>query len=91
MKMNLKLPVIFLKENKRFVAYSPIIDLSTSGKTLKEAQKKFTEAALIFFEEITNNKTIDNVLTDLGWHKIKTNWHPPVIIGQENKEVAVAL
>lgn len=91
MKMSFKLPITVLKEDKRFVVYSPVIDLSTSGKTFEEAQKNFVEAALLFFEEIVDKKTIDEVLMELGWHKIKNDWQPPVVIAQENREVAIAL
>ena len=80
-----------LKEDERFVVYSPVLDLSTSGQTFEEAQKRFVEAATLFFEEITNKNTTDEVLTELGWHKIKNDWQPPVVIAQESREVAVAL
>lgn len=39
------LPVTFLREGKKFVAYTPALDLSTSGDTLEQAQKRFAEAA----------------------------------------------
>ena len=42
------LPVLFLKEDKMFVAYSPALDLSTCGKTFEEAKKNFGQAMDIF-------------------------------------------
>lgn len=83
MKIQFNLPVTILKEGKRFVAYSPALDLSTSGKTFKETQKRFVEAAMIFFEEIIKKKTIDEVLGDLGWKKSKKEWQPPVVVSQK--------
>lgn len=56
------LPVTFLKEKDRFVAYTPALDLSTSGETLEEARKRFVEAAMLFFEEITKRGTFDEAL-----------------------------
>lgn len=91
MKMSFKLPVTVLKEDKRFVVYSPIIDLSTSGKTFEEAHKRFLEAAYLFFEEIVSKNTLNEVLNELGWKKVKNDWQPPVVIAQEQREVAVAL
>lgn len=91
MKMSFKLPIIVLKEGKRFVVFSPVIDLSTSSKTFEEAHKRFIEAAFLFFEEIISKKTIDEVLSELGWHKVKNDWQPPVVVSQESREVAVAL
>lgn len=60
--IQLNLPVTFLREKKRFVAYSPALDLSTSGKNFEEAQKRFAEIARIFFDEIISRGTIDEVL-----------------------------
>jgi predicted RNase H-like HicB family nuclease len=44
--------VAILREGKRFVAYTPALDLSTSGKTQAEAKARFQEAAELFFEEL---------------------------------------
>ncbi|MDA2936490.1 hypothetical protein MYX06_04700 [Patescibacteria group bacterium AH-259-L05] len=92
-KVNLQfsLPVTILKEKNRFVAYSPTIDLSTSGKTYNEAQSRFTESSLIFFEEIINKGTIDDVLNELGWQKIKKRWQAPVVVSQQSETVSVPM
>ena len=67
---NANLLVIFLKEKGRFVAYTPALDLSTSGKTLAQAEQRFMEAAELFFEECHKMGTLNEVLHDLGWKKI---------------------
>ena len=46
-----KIPVLFMKEEKSFIAYSPVIDLSSCGRTMLEAKNNFEEALEIFFEE----------------------------------------
>ncbi|MEK7537372.1 MAG: hypothetical protein AAB619_00155 [Patescibacteria group bacterium] len=48
---NVILPVSILREGKRFIAYTPALDLSTSGKTFEQAKQRFEEAAELFFEE----------------------------------------
>jgi predicted RNase H-like HicB family nuclease len=83
-KVRANLPVLFLKEEKMFVAYSPALDLSTCGDTYEEAQKNFEEALLIFFEEVIRYKTLHDVLTSLGWKETKNKWVPPSYIGQVN-------
>jgi predicted RNase H-like HicB family nuclease len=83
------LPVSFLKESDQFVAYTPALDLSTSGDTLEEAQKNFTEAVGIFFEEITSMGTLEDVLLDLGWKKQDDDFIPPVIVSQGVESVKV--
>lgn len=62
------LPVSFLREADQFVAYTPALDLSTSGNTLEEVKKNFAEAVDIFFKEIISMGTLEEVLLDLGWH-----------------------
>ena len=48
--VQIKLSVSVLKQGKRYIVYSPALDLSTSGKSDAEAKKRFSEAAMIFME-----------------------------------------
>lgn len=84
-----KLPVVFLKEGKRFVAHSPALDLSTSGKNFNEAQRRFVEAAVLFFEEIVRKGTMEEALLDLGWTKQNKTFRPPVVISQNVETISV--
>lgn len=68
-QMKINVPVSYFKEDKSFVAYTPALDLSSAGKTLKEAEKNIAEAVSIFMEEILKRGTIDEVLSSLGWKK----------------------
>lgn len=63
------LPVSILRENSRYIAYTPALDLSTSAKSYKEAKKRFNEAVLIFFEELMEKGILKEALRDLGWKK----------------------
>jgi len=78
------LPVMFLREGKGFVAYTPALDLSTSASTLAKAKKRFAEAAEIFIEECHSMGTLESVLEDLGWKKSKSSWNPPVVVSQSS-------
>ena len=71
------------------MAYTPALDLSTSGHTLEEAQKNFTEAVRIFFDEIMEMGTFEDVLLDLGWKKQNEDFIPPVVISQGMESVKV--
>lgn len=88
-KLEFNLPVIILKEGKSFIAYTPALDLSTSGKDLKEAKERFSEIADIFFEEIIKEGKFEKVLKNLGWKKSRTKWNPPVIVSQESQNIKV--
>ncbi len=56
---NVSLQVSFLKEGDRYVAYSPALDLSTSGRTFNEARSHFEEASVLFLEELHKAGTTD--------------------------------
>jgi len=75
-----ELPVLFFKEGKRIVAYTPALNLSTFGKTLTEAKKRFNEVVAIFFEETSKMGTTEEVLLECGWEKRKNEFLPPSII-----------
>lgn len=83
LEISFALPVSFLKEGKYYIAYTPALDLSTSGKSLIEVKRRFGEAVQIFFEEIIEKGSLDEVLNGLGWQKIKKQWTPPMLITQE--------
>jgi predicted RNase H-like HicB family nuclease len=87
--LEFKLPVSFLREGKKYVAYTPALDLSTSGRTYKEAKRRFSEIVNIFFEELVKKGTLEEVLRDLGWKRVQSKWSPPVIISQELQSVRV--
>ena len=82
-KIQFKLPVSIFKEGKYFIAHSPALDLSTSGRDYEEVKRRFNEVVEIFFQELIQKKTLNEVLKNLGWQKIRGQWRPPVFITQE--------
>jgi len=90
-KLNLefKLPVSILREGKKYIAYTPALDLSTSGKSYEEAKKRFEEIVNIFFEELIKKGTLEEVLRDLGWKRVQAKWNPPMVISQDFQTVRV--
>jgi len=84
------IPVTILREGKRFVAHTPVFDISTSGKTQKEVKKRLQEAINIFLEEVEAAGTLDEVLGDLGWQKAKrAGWKPPVEVSHQIEKVLI--
>ena len=79
------LPITFLREGDQFVAYTPALDLSTSGDTFEQAKKRFSEIVQIFFEECFSMGTLDTVLSDLGWKKENSEWNPPTVVAQDTQ------
>ena len=89
--LKLQVPVSILREDKKYVAYTPVLDLSTSGKNYQEVKKRFTEIVNIFFEELIKKGTLEEVLRDLGWKKVQSRWNPPIVISQESQTIQVAV
>jgi len=89
LRVDFKLSVIFIREGKRFVAYAPAIDLSTSGRNFEEAKRHFEEAAEIFFEEISRKGTLNDALLDLGWAKQRNTWQPPMVVSQGLETITI--
>ncbi len=83
------LAVVIMKEGRHFVAYSPALDLSTAGKSAKDAKIKFREAAEILLEEIFEAGTADDVLSDLGWKKVQKQWTPPPIVSTKSIGITI--
>ena len=87
-------PVNIFREESQFVAYCPVLDLSTSGKTFEEAQGRFQEALDLFIEDLIEQDTLDDVLASYGWHKVeqpKPHWVPPQLVRSIEQETSISL
>ncbi len=73
------LPLAVFKEGKYFIAHTPLLNLSVQGKTEEEVKKRFADAVILFFEELEEMGTTDEVLLELGWKKFKQEWKPPAV------------
>lgn len=62
-----KVPVIFFKEEGVIVVYSPALDLSTCGATIRQAQKNFEACLRIYLAETIKHGTLEKDLLNLGW------------------------
>lgn len=81
--MEISLPVYFIEENGQVTAHTPALDLATCGKDFDEAKKRFAEIVAIFFEELSEMGTTEEVLEECGWKKVNEKpfkWEPPRII-----------
>jgi hypothetical protein len=82
--LSFSLPVVITKQGKRFVAYTPALDISTSGKSQKEVRARFFELANLFIEEIMEEGTVNEVLSELGWKKVQKRWTPPKVVSSNS-------
>jgi hypothetical protein len=89
-RLQFNLPVSILREGKKYIAYTPALDLSTSGDNYEQAKKRFEEIVNVFFEEIIKKGTLEDVLTNLGWKKVQTSWKPPIVISNEFQNIELS-
>lgn len=83
------IPVIYMKEGNIFVCYSPAFDLAAHGDSFEDAEKSFAATLKLFMEEVSKKGTWEQVLKEYGWGKVKKEWTPPRIIGQQNKTIEI--
>ena len=88
------IPIDIFKDHQtgQFIVHSPVLDLSSCGKTSAQALKSFNEAVQLFLSELERMGTMDDVLPELGWQKVKRpgfGWIPPEII--RHKKVAIRM
>ena len=89
LNLDIKLQVQFTKQAGHYIAWSPALDLSTSGRSEKEAQTRFEESVLLFLEELVEAGTTDEVLSSLGWKKGQRSWTPPKVLKQRTVKVNI--
>ena len=92
----IELTVLFKKEGKMFIAYSPALDISTFANSFEKAKQRFEELVEVFFEELEKTGTLEDVLIECGWTKIRDkdkskriNWVPPRFITQTKETVQI--
>ena len=91
MNFNVSIPVSFFKEGNAYIAYCPVLDLSTSASTFEKVKKRFEQVVDVFFEELVDMGTLDDVLANLGWTKTQSKWTPPFDVGHGLQRVSLPL
>lgn len=80
MHVTVQVQVKILKEGDFLVAYCPVLELSSYGKTLEGTKRAFEGAMRIFIEETAKRGTLERELLSLGWtlrQKPSCDYQPP--------------
>lgn len=91
-KVSVPINVLRCHGTKQFIVHSPALDLSSCGTTESQAIRMFGEAVQLFLGELEKMGTMDDVLTELGWTKVRSHpfpWIPPEILNQRQLPVRV--
>ncbi|MFT5206798.1 MAG: putative RNase H-like HicB family nuclease [Candidatus Omnitrophota bacterium] len=86
-----KIPVMYMKEGKVFVCYTPALNLASHGDTYEEARDNFNISLNLFIKEVTKMNTWDEVLSECGWTKEKNQFAPPVLIEDRLQSIKIPL
>ena len=76
-KIKLEILVNIFKENSYYIAFSPVLQIATQGKTLREVNKRFGERLEIFFESAIEKGNLEDQLQKLGWNVQDKKINPP--------------
>lgn len=66
-----------LRQGGLFIAYSHILDLSTTGKSETEALGRFQNVVEICTRAGIGKAEVCNKLTEMGWTQKQKRWTPP--------------
>ena len=90
-RIDLDIPLVFMKEGGAFVAFSPALDLYEHGDNYEDVFDAFRRKLTIFLAELVKMGTLEKVLLDCGWTKIKNKLTPPQIIDRKIESVHVSV
>lgn len=82
--INLEFNSIVFQEDNIYVAYSPILDVSSCGNTIDEARNNLKTAVRLFLEEAEKMGTLEEILSESGYKKAEIGkWLMPRLIATE--------
>ncbi|MDR3170706.1 MAG: hypothetical protein LBU17_03660 [Treponema sp.] len=88
--INTKLTALFFREDEdTIIASCPTLDIATCGSTLEEARKNFTEMVELFLEEAHRMGTLEQVLAECGWKKVKDQYIQPTLIATGMEDIRI--
>lgn len=87
--MNIHLKVEIFKEDDVYVAMTPELNVSSFGETIDDAKASVKEAIEAFIEECERMGTLDEVLEESGFQKIKDEWIFKKPVAEEEFALAI--
>jgi predicted RNase H-like HicB family nuclease len=77
------------KEGRMYVSHAKELDVSSCGRTIKEAKKNLVCAVECFLETAEEMGTLEEILEEAGFVKKKKVWKAPDIVSTEKTKVAI--
>ena len=77
------------KEDKKYVAYAPELDVSSFGDSVAHAKARLREAVTLFLEGASRLGTLEEILSEAGFENRGTIYHPRRVLAREKVRLAV--
>lgn len=79
------------KEDEKYIAYAPELDVSSFGNSVTHAKVRLREAMTLFLEGASRLGTLEEILLEAGFEKRGTTYHPRRVLAHEKVRLAVPL
>ncbi len=79
------------KEDEKYVAYAPELDVSSFGDSATHAKARLREAVTLFLEGASRLGTLEEILSEAGFEKRGATYHPRRVLAHEKVRLAVPL
>ncbi len=83
--MKLAYTVQVWEEDGHFIAHAMPLDVASSGPTPEEARLAVDEAVRLFVNTAAEHGTLDEVLGDAGYRRVRQAWRSPAWLGFEQR------
>lgn len=91
-EISLSIPIQIFPEDKFWIAYCPILEISGYGDSEEQAKESFEVSLKIFIDETVKKGTLEKILLDLGWSLSKfpkASYKPPKLALSNRKKSVV--
>jgi predicted RNase H-like HicB family nuclease len=87
--MDIDLTISVWEEGGQFVAQAMPLDVLSSGATPEAAREAVSKAVRCFLMTARDTGTLNEVLTDCGYHKLDGSWRSPAWVGIERRALKI--
>ena len=90
-RMDIQFTTRIFKEGRAFIAHALEIDVASCGNSKEKALKNLKEAVGLFLEEAEKMGTLDQILEEAGYTKLKTKIESPKFISVQQLSLPLPL
>lgn len=77
------------KEGKQYVSFNPELEVASCGDTPEEAKQQLRVAIRGFLTTALKHGTLDQILEEAGYVRVKKTWRDPYLISLDRVSVSV--